>query len=326
MDNLKTVTIGSRESQLAMVQTHFVRDTLQTHYPNLTYPINGMTTTGDQVLDVALNKVGTKSLFTKELEVALMDKSVDIVVHSLKDLPTVLPQGLKIGAIMERENPADAVVMSWKNQGKKLADLPKGSVVGTSSVRRTAQLKRRYPHLLFQDVRGNLNTRIKKLDADDSPYSAIILAYAGLTRLGWDQRISEILPMDTFYYAVGQGALAVECREEDTSILKLLQSLEHEETTLRCLAERALMRKLEGGCSVPLAVCSDLVKDGEKYTLRLRASVCSLDGTEEVRDELSTSFVVGDQSAGRNAASALGAQLGETMLGKGAAAILARIK
>jgi hydroxymethylbilane synthase len=152
MDSSKNVTIGSRESQLAMVQTHFVRDSLQKHHSNVNYSILGMTTTGDQVLDVALNKVGTKSLFTKELEVALIEKTVDLVVHSLKDLPTILPDGLKIGAILEREDPRDAVVMSLKNQGKNLEDLLPGSVIGTSSVRRTAQLKRQFPNLVFKDV------------------------------------------------------------------------------------------------------------------------------------------------------------------------------
>jgi hydroxymethylbilane synthase len=172
---------------------------------------------------------------------------------------------------------------------------------------------------------------LAKLDAEDSPYSAIILAYAGLARLGWKDRISQVLPLDTFYYAVGQGALAVECREGDQTIQDLLASLEHEETTLKCYAERALMRKLEGGCSVPLGVSSELIRKSdaggkEEYHLKLRGSVCSLDGSEEIRHELSSVFAVSDKVSNRASASELGKQLGEVLLGKGADVILAKIK
>ncbi|KAG0164003.1 hypothetical protein DFQ28_010940 [Apophysomyces sp. BC1034] len=277
----KTYTIGTRKSQLAMVQTEHVRDCLQKMYPEHEFKIESMSTTGDRILDVALSKIGEKALFTKELEVALEDGRVDFVVHSLKDLPTTLPPGMFLGAIMEREDPNDALVLADRFKNHTLASLPEGSVIGTSSLRRVAQLKRRYPHLIFKDVRGNLNTRLAKLDNLEGEYAAIILAVAGLVRLDKGHRISQILTPSESLHAVSQGALGVECRANDQGSIALLKGLNHRDTRLRCLSERALMRTLEGGCSVPIGVNTSL----ENSTLKLRGLVASLDGQNVVEAE-----------------------------------------
>lgn len=267
------VRVGTRESALAMVQTNYVIKELKKLHSEYQFEVIGMTTTGDQILDKSLSKIGEKSLFTKELETALSAGEVDLVVHSLKDLPTSLPDGLVIGAILEREDPSDAVVFQKGSSAKDLADLPIKSVVGTSSLRRIAQLRRKYPHLEFRSVRGNLNTRLRKLD-EDKVCKALILAAAGLKRMGWTNRISYTLPNDVCMHAVGQGAIAVECRQEDTIILGVLEGLNCTETALTCVAERSFMKALEGGCSVPLGVTSSYVSD----KLQLTGAVFSLDG------------------------------------------------
>ncbi|CAL8336203.1 unnamed protein product [Boreogadus saida] len=277
----RVIRIGTRKSQLARIQTDSIAAKLKELYPEVTLEIIGMTTTGDKILDTALSKIGEKSLFTKELETALEKNEVDLVVHSLKDLPTTLPPGFTIGAILKRENPHDAVVLHPQNAGQTLATLPQNSVIGTSSLRRAAQLKKRFPHLDFKDIRGNLNTRLKKLD-DKEDYSAIILAAAGLKRMGWDSRISQILEPEDCMYAVGQGALAVEVRARDTDILEMVSVLHHKDTVLRCIAERAFLRTLEGGCSVPVAVHSEL-KDSQLY---LTGAVFSLDGSDSLKETM----------------------------------------
>uniref|UniRef100_A0A667YK94 hydroxymethylbilane synthase n=1 Tax=Myripristis murdjan TaxID=586833 RepID=A0A667YK94_9TELE len=237
---------------------------------------------GNHCLIVSL-QIGEKSLFTKELENALERNEVDLVVHSLKDLPTTLPPGFTIGAVLKRENPFDAVVLHPKNAGKTLDTLPENSVIGTSSLRRAAQLKKRFPHLDFKDIRGNLNTRLKKLDEKDD-FAAIILAAAGLKRMGWESRISQILSPDDCMYAVGQGALAVEVRARDTDILEMVSVLHDSDTVLRCIAERAFLRHLEGGCSVPVAVYTE-VKDSQLY---LTGAVYSLDGSDSLKETMQT--------------------------------------
>merc|ERR1712025_1044119 len=214
--------VGTRKSQLALFQTRYVIAVLQKIFSSHKFEIVEMSTLGDNVLDKALSKIGEKSLFTKELEVALEKGDVDFVVHSMKDLPTTLPPGMVIGAVLEREDPRDAVIMKSSSDWKCLKDLPPGSVVGTSSLRRAAQLRSAYPDLVFQDVRGNLNTRLRKLDDNSGPYSALILAVAGVVRMGWSERISEHLGGDVCLHAVGQGALAVECRDTDRDTLELL--------------------------------------------------------------------------------------------------------
>uniref|UniRef100_A0A2R8ZIQ1 Porphobilinogen deaminase n=1 Tax=Pan paniscus TaxID=9597 RepID=A0A2R8ZIQ1_PANPA len=259
---------------LARIQTDSVVATLKASYPGLQFEIIAMSTTGDKILDTALSKIGEKSLFTKELEHALEKNEVDLVVHSLKDLPTVLPPGFTIGAICKRENPHDAVVFHPKFVGKTLETLPEKSVVGTSSLRRAAQLQRKFPHLEFRSIRGNLNTRLRKLD-EQQEFSAIILATAGLQRMGWHNRM-------------GQGALGVEVRAKDQDILDLVGVLHDPETLLRCIAERAFLRHLEGGCSVPVAVHTAM-KDGQLY---LTGGVWSLDGSDSIQETMQATIHV----------------------------------
>jgi hydroxymethylbilane synthase len=314
-----TITLGTRKSQLAMVQTYHVRDALQRLYPKYHFPIVPMSTTGDKILDVALFKIGEKSVFTKELEMALHDRKVDLVVHSLKDLPTTLPPGMLLGAVLERENPHDAVVFNAKFKDHTLDTLPAGSVIGTSSVRRIAQLKRRFPTLQFQDIRGNLNTRLAKLDADDSPFAGIVLAVAGLNRIDMGHRISQILDPSLSLHAVSQGALGVECREDDTRIIELLAPLNHYETRIRCTSERSLMRTLEGGCSVPIGVNSRF----EGRTLHLRGLVASVDGKQVAEDD--ADIEIPDDASAESYANELGELVAQKLLDLGARAILDQI-
>ena len=230
---LEHLRIASRRSQLAMVQTNWVKAELEKAHPGLTITVEAMATQGDKILDVALAKIGDKGLFTKELEAQMLVGRAEIAVHSLKDLPTNLPDGLMLGCITEREDPADALVVNTKNANYKIDTLPEGSVVGTSSLRRLAQLRHHYPHLQFKDVRGNVITRLEKLDAGE--YDCLILAAAGLTRLGFGDRIHQIIPGDISLHAVGQGALGIECVEGNPEVLELIKVLEHAPTSARCL-------------------------------------------------------------------------------------------
>ncbi|MGB5595757.1 MAG: hydroxymethylbilane synthase [Crocosphaera sp.] len=277
----RSIRIGSRKSQLALVQTYWIQEQLQKHYPGRQFDVETMSTQGDKILDVALAKIGDKGLFTKELEVAMLEKQVDFAVHSLKDLPTNLPDGLMLGCVTERVNPADALVVHEKHQDKQLDTLPEGAVIGTSSLRRLAQLRHHYPHLTFKDVRGNVNTRLAKLDSGE--YDAIILAVAGLQRLDMSDRIHQVIPDEISLHAVGQGALGIECRSEDPEILDLLKALEHPETRDRCYAERACLRELEGGCQVPIGVNTKIEND----LLTLTGMVASLDGKTLLKDTIS---------------------------------------
>ncbi|KAJ1961291.1 hypothetical protein GGI12_003329 [Dipsacomyces acuminosporus] len=317
------LSVGSRDSKLALIQTEYVIDLIQRAHPHISISLETMKTIGDKILDVSMNKIGDKGLFTKELELALSTKAVDLVVHSLKDMPTQLPDNMEIIAITEREDPRDAVIMSLKNKGKRLEDLPSGSVIGTGSVRRIAQLKRLYPHLRFQDIRGNLSTRLAKLDAEASPFEALILAVAGMKRQGLSDRISH--PIDSFLHAVGQGALGIEVRSDDERTKSLVSKcLNHRPTRLACLAERELMRLLEGGCSVPIGVRTRW----NGSTLTLSTIVASTDGSEAVEAEDSAEITVGDSDdfdAEDARARALGAKLASLMREKGAGAILEKI-
>ncbi|CDS11171.1 hypothetical protein LRAMOSA03434 [Lichtheimia ramosa] len=279
--NDKVFVIGTRRSQLALAQAYIVRDTLAKAYPDYEFKIEAMATTGDRILNVALNKIGEKSLFTKELETALHEGRVDLVVHSLKDLPTVMEPGMVLGGVSERESPDDALVLAERHVTAKtyttIDSLPAGAVVGTSSLRRTAQIKRKRPDLEIVSVRGNIHTRLSKLDDPANKIDALVLAAAGLTRVGLGHRISQTL--DKFMlHAVSQGALGVECRENDTRVLNLLKTLDHTETRIICLCERAMMRELEGGCHVPIGVQSKL----EGNTLKLNGMVASLDGKQYI--------------------------------------------
>ncbi|MFP4133699.1 MAG: hydroxymethylbilane synthase [Halothece sp.] len=306
----KIVRIGTRKSNLAMVQTHWVRDELQKHFQDHQFEIKAMSTQGDKILDVALSKIGDKGLFTKELELGLLNEDVDLAVHSLKDLPTQLPENLMLGCVTSRENPADALVLNEKNQGYTIETLPEGAIVGTSSLRRLAQLRYHFPYLEFKDVRGNLNTRLKKLDAGD--YDALVLAVAGLERLGMADRVSQCIPGDISLHAVGQGALGIECREGDQRILDLLKAIEDEETRDRTLAERAFLRELEGGCQVPIGVNSWI----EGNQLTLKGMVASLDGKQLLKDTVSSDRANYDN---------IGKELAQKVRDQGAQAILEEI-
>ena len=307
---LEQLRIASRRSQLAMVQTNWVKAELEKAHPGLTISVEAMATQGDKILDVALAKIGDKGLFTKELEAQMLVGRAEIAVHSLKDLPTNLPEGLMLGCITEREDPADALVVNAKNAAYKLDTLPKGSVVGTSSLRRLAQLRHHYPHLEFKDVRGNVITRLEKLDSGE--YDCLILAAAGLTRLGFGDRIHQIIPGEISLHAVGQGALGIECVDGNPEVLEMIKVLEHAPTAARCLAERAFLRELEGGCQVPIGV--NTVIDGD--TLTLTGMVASLDGKRLIRDQ---------QSGSTADAETIGKQLADTLKGQGAGDILKEI-
>ena len=278
--NAPLLRIASRRSQLAMVQTHWVRDALLQAHPGLEIRIEAMATQGDKILDVALAKIGDKGLFTKELEAQMLVDRADIAVHSLKDLPTQLPEGLILGCVTEREDPADALVVHEKLRDKTLETLPEGSVVGTSSLRRLAQLRHHFPNLTFKDVRGNVITRLEKLDGGE--FDCLILAAAGLGRLGLADRIHQRIDPSISLHAVGQGALGIECRDGDERVLEQIKVLEHQPTARRCLAERAFLRALEGGCQVPIGVNSRF----DDQTLVLTGMVASLDGQRLIRDEV----------------------------------------
>ncbi|PIL29937.1 hypothetical protein GSI_07848 [Ganoderma sinense ZZ0214-1] len=325
----RTFTLASRASELAQIQTNIVRDALTTKDPSKTFATSFMATGGDFNQSQALYLIGGKALWTKELEVALQDNTVDMLVHSFKDVPTVLPEGCEIAGVLEREDPLDSLIVrkgapeGWKT----LEDLPGGSVVGTSSVRRVAQLKRKYPGLVFKDVRGNLNTRMAKLDAPDSPFAAIILAKAGMVRLGWGNRITSDLGPPTLLHAVSQGALAIEIRTNDAAARELCRNLTHWQTEWRCYAERALLRVLEGGCSVPVGVHTTLLdempegaQEGErKARLAITGSVTSLNGDRHIEHSLEAEVRALEE------AEAVGVRLARLLIDTGAKEILDEI-
>ncbi|MBD2386497.1 hydroxymethylbilane synthase [Cylindrospermum sp. FACHB-282] len=306
----RTIRIGSRKSQLALVQTYWVQAQLQKSFPDITFEVHTMSTQGDKILDVALAKIGDKGLFTKELEVGMLNQEIDFAVHSLKDLPTNLPVGLTLAAITERENPADALVLHVKHKGQQIDTLPAGVVIGTSSLRRLAQLRHHFPHFNFKDVRGNLITRMAKLDAGE--YDALILAVAGLERLEMSDRIHQVIPKEISLHAVGQGALGIECRADDTELITLLKAIEHPETRDRCLAERSFLRILEGGCQVPIGVNTEIVEN----KLTLTGLVASVDGQKLVKDTI---------TGAAKDAEAIGAELANILRQQGATEILEQI-
>ena len=304
----RTLTIATRESPLALWQAEYVRAALERAHPGLEVTLLGMTSRGDQLLDVPLAKVGGKGLFVKELEAALLDGSADIAVHSMKDVPMEFPPGLGLGVICEREDPTDAFV---SNNFSSLDDLPAGSVVGTSSLRRECQLRARRPDLQVKFLRGNVNTRLRKLD--EGEYDAIILASAGLIRLGFAARIAATIHVDDSLPAGGQGAVGIELRSDDKQVLELLQPLHHQHTACRVDAERAMNLRLNGGCQVPIACYAEYLSAGR---LRLRGLVGRPDGSEILRAEA---------EAKPEDAAKLGVAVAEDLLGQGAAAILAEV-
>ncbi|CCL99962.1 uncharacterized protein FIBRA_01987 [Fibroporia radiculosa] len=280
-----------------------------------------MSTGGDKNQSQALYLLGGKALWTKELEVALRDGEVDMVVHSFKDVPTELPEGCDIAGVMEREDPVDSLVVRKDKPWKSLEELPDGSVVGTSSVRRVAQLIRQFPKLIFKDVRGNLNTRIAKLDAPDGPYAALILAKAGMVRLGWRSRITADLGPPTLLHAVSQGALAIEIRSDDEVARALCESLTHWRTNWSCRAERACLRVLEGGCSVPVGVHTQLKGNPSDQggVLAISGCVTSLDGTQHVEQTIK------EEVRSLSEAEDVGKRLARALMSAGATGILDEI-
>ena len=309
MQNLpRKLVIASRESALAMWQARHVQAQLQQLYPTTTVEILGMTTTGDQILNSPLARIGGKGLFVKELEQALENGSADLAVHSMKDVPMNLPDGFVLAATSEREDPRDALV---SNKYQSLDALPPGSIVGTSSLRRQSQLMARFPHLKIESLRGNLQTRLRKLDEEQ--YAAIILAAAGLKRLGLEQRIAALIDPQQSIPAVGQGALGIEIRVDRTDVAEWLRPLNHNETAHCVAAERAMSRALAGSCQVPLGAHARM-KDGQIY---MTGFVASVDGREMVHDEVSGSL---------EQAESLGGQLAERLLAQGAGDILAALE
>ncbi len=301
------VRIATRKSPLALWQAHFVKDALQAIHPNLEVELVTMVTKGDIILDTPLAKVGGKGLFVKELEVAILEGRADLAVHSMKDVPVEFPEGLGLVTICQREDPRDAFVSNTYNS---IDELPQGAVVGTCSLRRQCQLQEARPDLIIKELRGNVGTRLQKLD--DGNYDAIILACAGLIRLGLEDRIKSAIEPEQSLPAVGQGAVGIEARLDDTRIRELLAPLNHLETAQRVLCERAMNNRLEGGCQVPIGSYSLI--DGDQ--IWLRALVGEPDGSIMVRGEIR-----GDVAN----AEALGTQLAEQLLNDGAKDILQRL-
>ena len=299
--------IATRKSALALWQAEFVKAELERFHPDLTVELVPMSTQGDIILDTPLAKIGGKGLFVKELEQAMLDGRADIAVHSMKDVPVEFPEGLELNTICEREDPRDAFV---SNKYKSLDELPEGAVVGTSSLRRQCQVRALRPDLDIRDLRGNVNTRLAKLDNGD--YDAIILAAAGLLRLEMPERIADFIEPETSLPANGQGAVGIECRSDDERVKALLAPLEHTETRIRVLAERAMNRRLEGGCQVPIGAYA--LVNGEQ--VHIRGLVGAVDGSEILRDEVSGSVENAEQ---------LGVQLAEQLLAQGADKILAEV-
>ncbi len=300
----QTIRIATRKSPLALWQAEHVAARLRAAHPGLEVSLVRMVTTGDRILDAPLAKVGGKGLFVKELEQGMLAGRADIAVHSMKDVPVELPEGLHIGAILQREDPRDALV---SNRYSTLLSLPSDARVGTSSLRRQCQLQQRFPGWRISPLRGNVGTRVGKLDAGD--YDAIILASAGLKRLGWEGRISESIDPDLCLPAIGQGAIGIECRCDDDEINRLLSPLHDESTAVCVAAERAFNRRLEGGCQVPIAGYAVLDDD----RLWLRGRVGLPDGSRLLADEA---------RGARESAEDLGVALAERLLGQGADRIL----
>ncbi|WP_139389306.1 hydroxymethylbilane synthase [Aeromonas hydrophila] len=303
----RTLKIATRKSPLALWQANFVKDRLEALYPELQVELVPMSTQGDKILDTPLAKVGGKGLFVKELETAMLEGRADIAVHSMKDVPVEFPEGLGLHTICEREDPRDAFV---SNRFGQIDELPQGAVVGTSSLRRQCQLRAARPDLVIRDLRGNVNTRLAKLDAGE--YDAIILAAAGLKRLEMAHRITAFIEPEQSLPANGQGAVGIECRLDDHELHALLAPLEHPETRIRVLTERAMNRALQGGCQVPIGAYA-LVQGEEVW---LRGLVGSPDGSRVIRDEIRGPLADGE---------ALGHTLAQRLLADGADVILAEV-
>ncbi len=298
------IRIATRKSPLAIWQAEEVKRQLLQHHSDLEVELVGMMTQGDIILDTPLAKIGGKGLFVKELEVGMLENKADIAVHSMKDVPMELPEGLHLPIILEREDPQDAFV---SNKYTSLDDLPQKAIVGTSSMRRQTQIKEARPDLDIRDLRGNVNTRLAKLDAGE--YDAIILASAGLKRLGFDQRITQRIPTEQSLPAIGQGAIGIECRDNDERVNSLLAPLNHTDTAIRVTAERAFNTRLNGGCQVPIAGYSELQGDN----IYMRGLIGYPDGSRIYRAEKTMSI---------EDAKTLGIRVAEDLLSQGADQVL----
>ena len=303
MQKKKEFVIGSRDSNLALIQTNIVKNELEKQFPELIFTIKAMKTKGDKILSVGLSAIGDKGLFTKELETALLNNEIDFAVHSLKDMPTTLPKGLTIAAVSKREDPRDVIISNFK-----YSELVSGAKIGTSSLRRRSQLKRLRSDLNYIDIRGNLNTRLKKLDSGE--YDAIILAYAGIKRLGLQDRIKEIFDTQVIIPAVGQGVLAIESRSEDKEILEILNSYNDKETEKVIIAERAFLKLLQGGCQVPIGANAVLKNE----LIAITGYISTLDGNRFYKHTCTMQDPV-----------KAGIKLAETLLNEGADQILKEI-
>ena len=301
------IRIATRKSPLAMWQAEHVKAALEAVHPGIDVELIGMTTKGDRILDTPLAKIGGKGLFIKELEVGMLEGTADIAVHSMKDVPVEFPEGLELAVVMEREDPRDAFV---SNNFDSIDDLPQGATVGTASLRRQCQLQARRPDLKITPLRGNVNTRLSKLDNGD--YDAIILAAAGLIRLGFSERIRAFIGPDESLPAIGQGAIGIECRLDDERVKSLIAPLHHDETSTRLAAERAMNERLNGGCQVPIAGHATL--DGDSLTIH--GLVGEPDGSTIVR---------ASRSGPAADAASLGTAVAEELLSGGADAILKRL-
>lgn len=299
--------IGTRGSKLALTQSQWVKEKVEARHPSVQVELVRIKTTGDKILDAPLSKVGGKGLFVKEIEEALIEKRVDIAVHSMKDVPAELPDALMLSTFPEREDPRDALISQG---GLTLDQLPQGAKVGTSSLRRAAQLLHMRRDLNLISLRGNVDTRLRKLESEG--LNAIILATAGLKRLGLEKRISQIIPASQVLPAIGQGALGLEIRREDNQTLKLIDFLNHESTEITVRAERAFLKKLEGGCQVPIAGFAVLENDKVSFT----GMVAELDGSRLIKDDI---------TGEKDQAEELGITLAGRLLDAGAGEILERV-
>jgi hydroxymethylbilane synthase len=308
---LNNIRIGTRGSELALWKTNHVKALLEARFTGIVISVVKIKTTGDKILDAPLAKIGDKGLFTKELEIALLDDRVDIAVHSFKDVPTLVPEGLTIAAVLEREDVHDVFIANPKKSHRTFVSIPSNSIIATGSLRRKCQLLNAHPNIQIIEIRGNLNTRIKKLDS--SEWDGIILAKAGVTRLGWTQRITDILPLELMLPAVGQGALAVECRASNQRAQEILRCFHHHPTALTVTAERALLRYLEGGCQIPIGAYGQIIGD----ELRLDAMIGSLDGKRIVRGKKIGTIADAEQ---------IGIDLAKELLKRGGKEILDKIK
>lgn len=305
---MKRLKLGSRGSKLALWQADFVASQLSRIVPDLNVEVKVIKTKGDKILDVALSRIGDKGLFTREIEKELLDGSIDMAIHSMKDLPSQLAPGLCIAAVLERENPGDVLI---SRQGYKFYELPEGAVIGTSSLRRISQIRALRPDINLVDMRGNVETRINKMYEQD--LDGIVLAYAGVKRLGFEDKISDFLPHEVILPAVGQGAIAVEVREGDGASLELARSINHEPTDWATRTERSFLKVLEGGCQVPIGCYAEV--RGESMTVE--GLIASLDGRRVFRGSMQGSYQEAD---------VLGQQLAHDLLEKGAAGVLAEIR